>query len=171
MIARKLIIFILALVFVGGEIPANGGPVIKTVGDVTGLKIPRFVSTKSSLTNVRTGPGRRYPIRVKLLETLPLKIVDEYKDWRKIEDFENQTGWVHKALLSSRRLGLVQVATAKLYRTDEPSGLKAYLGENVILKIEVCDRTWCYVNVPSHDIDGYVKQIDIWGIFPNEKID
>ena len=151
------------------DIPSVAGPVKKTVGDATGLPVPRFVSTKST-ANVRTGPGRRYPIRVKLLTSLPLKIVDEYKEWRKIMDWDGETGWVHKALLSSRRLGLVQVASTKLYHTDEPSGLKAYLGENVILKVEFCDTRWCYVNVPSQDIDGYVKQIDVWGIFYNEEI-
>ncbi|MDH3739779.1 MAG: hypothetical protein OER92_11340, partial [Alphaproteobacteria bacterium] len=42
----------------------------------TGLPLPRFVSLRADAVNLRTGPGRRYPIDwVYTRSDLPIKIV------------------------------------------------------------------------------------------------
>ena len=46
----------LAIVLILAAIIATG------VGADTGLPLPRFVSLRSDEVNMRTGPGRRYPV-------------------------------------------------------------------------------------------------------------
>ena len=42
----------------------------------SGLKIPRIVSTKNSLTYIRSGPGKEFPVKFELKKKgFPLKII------------------------------------------------------------------------------------------------
>ena len=70
----------------------------------SGLALPRMVSLRSSLINVRSGPGSRYPIVwVYKQKGAPVEIIAEFEIWRKIRDWEGAETWVHKAMLSGRR--------------------------------------------------------------------
>ena len=144
----------------------------KKVGAVTGFPLPRFVSTKSTLANVRTGPGRRYPIKFILHQKVPLKIIDEYGNWRKIKDWEGEEGWIHRLLLHNDRLGIVRVPITGLYeKQDTKSRLKARLSRNVILLLKTCNQYWCYVDNSTIYTLGYVQTKDIWGILKGEIIE
>ncbi|HKH69397.1 MAG TPA: SH3 domain-containing protein, partial [Reyranella sp.] len=66
----------------------------------SGLPIPRFASLRSDEVNVRTGPGPRYPIDwVFKRKAMPVEIVAEFENWRKIRDWQGASGWVHQSLL------------------------------------------------------------------------
>src|SRR4026209_512491 len=70
----------------------------------SGLPLPRFASLRSDEVNVRTGPGPRYPIDwVFKRKAMPVEIVAEYENWRKIRDWQGASGWVHQSLLSGQR--------------------------------------------------------------------
>ena len=48
--------------------------------------------------------------------------------------------------------------------------MTAKLEPNVLANIRSCDKTWCRgVNGPG--FDGFVKQVDLWGVYPNETIE
>ena len=67
----------------------------------SGLKIPRIVSLKNSLTYMRSGPGKEFPVKFELkLKGYPLKVVAEFNNWRKVITFSKISGWVHTQLLS-----------------------------------------------------------------------
>ena len=73
----------------------------------------RFVSLRSNEVNVRVGPGVRYPVKwVFRQKAIPVEIVQEYDTWRKIRDWEDAEGWVHRAMLSSKRsvLSLIHIS-------------------------------------------------------------
>src|SRR3546814_9474044 len=54
--------------------------------------------------NLRTGPGPTYPIEwVYLRRNMPVEIVAEFDNWRKIRDWQGTVGWVHQNLLSGER--------------------------------------------------------------------
>ena len=38
---------------------------------------------------------------------VPLKVLEEYEGWRKVEDFNQNIGWIHKSLISGIRTGIV----------------------------------------------------------------
>ena len=63
------------------------------IGQVTGYKIPRFVSLKSDEVNLRIGSSTNYPIIVKYVtKNIPVEITDEYERWRKIRDMQGNEG-------------------------------------------------------------------------------
>jgi len=79
-----------------------------TVGPVTKLPMPRYVSLRSGEVNVRRGPGLNYRIDWVFQRTgLPVRIVDEYQNWRRVADSDDAGGWVFHALLTARRTALV----------------------------------------------------------------
>ena len=74
----------------------------------SGLKIPRVVSLKNSLTFMRSGPGRKYPVIFEIRQKgYPLKITAEFNNWRKVVTSDKLTGWIHTQLLSSFRTGII----------------------------------------------------------------
>ena len=74
----------------------------------SGLPVPRFVTFKSGEVNARTGPGENYPIRwLYQRKNLPVEITAEFKLWRRIKDFDGEQSWVHHAMVSSRRYGII----------------------------------------------------------------
>ena len=78
----------------------------------SGLMIPRVVSLKNSLTYMRTGPGKEFPVKFELKQKgYPLKVVAEFNNWRKVITFGKISGWVHTQLLSSIKTGLITKTT------------------------------------------------------------
>ena len=112
-----------------------------TVGKETGLDIPRYVSLKVSEANMRRGPSLDHKIDwVYKRRNLPIKIIGEFKHWRKVEDFEGQTGWMFKSLFSGKRYIIVIREETLLRNKNKAEGLgKAILKKNVIAKVKKCD--------------------------------
>ena len=113
----------------------------------SGLPLPRFVSFKADVVNLRTGPGTRYPIEwIYQRRGMPVQITDEFEDWRRVRDYDGTMGWVHRFMLRSRRTVLITGDTRLLRRRPEPDapGL-AYLEPGVIADFEGCRQAWCRV--------------------------
>ena len=138
------------------------------LGKETGLRVPRFVSMNSSKVNVRAGPGTRYPIKwVFQRKTLPVQIIAESDTWRKIRDFEGIEGWVHQRMLSGRRRAVVSGAIQQLKREpQETAKTIALLEPGVILRLEKCSGSWCYVESSSYE--GWIGRRSIWGVHAND---
>ena len=81
---------------------------------------PVPASLKSGEVNLRVGPGVRYPINwVLLCQGMPVRIVEWFDLWRKIQDPLGSVGWVHKSLLS-RRGTLFILQEALLRKKPDP---------------------------------------------------
>src|SRR5436853_89841 len=79
------------------------------------LPIPRFVSTRASEVNMRTGPNVRYPVRwVFVKKGEPVEILAEFEQWRKIRDHQGDSGWVHETMLSGKRYVILEGADIHL---------------------------------------------------------
>lgn len=170
---------LLAVTFVAGRAyPAiaqtsdtNG----QTVGSVSGLPVPRFVSLKADRVNLREGPSRDHRTTwIYERAGLPVEITAEYGMWRKIRDSDGTEGWVLHNLLSGRRTAIVApwkkdtIFTLHL-RAAEDAAPAARLQPGVIGTIKTCDGAWC--EIYGDGFDGYIRQTDLWGVYPNEKID
>ena len=112
----------IALVLLGG--PAQGAdPHGSAQRKGSGLPIPRFASLRSDEVNVRTGPGSRYPIDwVFKRKAMPVEIVAEYENWRKIRDWQGASGWVHQSLLTGKRSFIIAVETRQPAQDAGPCG-------------------------------------------------
>ncbi|XDZ65549.1 SH3 domain-containing protein [Alphaproteobacteria bacterium LSUCC0684] len=135
------------------------------------LEIPRFVTLKSNKVNMRSGPGREYPILWEYKRRgLPLKVIAEFDTWRKVTDHEGATGWMHVGTLSIKRIALVEDTTAKIHASAEDSAqVMAVAERGVLLEIEQCQPNWC--KVASRDVKGWISRTSIWGVLENEILD
>ena len=88
-------------------LPLSQTPVIaQEIGAVTKLPIPRYVSLRSSRINVRRGPGLDYRKDWVFRHAgWPVKVVEEYGDWRRIVDVDEAGGWVFHAMLNGAAHG------------------------------------------------------------------
>ena len=152
-----------------------------TNGSTTGLPIPRYVSLKTDRVNLREGPSKDHRTAwVFQRAGLPVEIVAEYETWRRIRDSEGTEGWVLHSLLSGRRTALVmpwvkEATTIPLLdRADDRGETVARLQPGVIANVKECSGTWCRVVIVmdgSRDLDGYIRQEKLWGVYPNERVE
>ena len=145
-------------------------------GSASGLPVPRYVSLKSDRVNLREGPSKDHRTTwIFERAGLPVEVTAEFETWRKVRDSEGSEGWVLHSLLSGRRTALVtpwkkDAAATTLYaKPSETSSPVAKLEPNVIANVRSCDKTWCRVN--GSGFDGFLKQADLWGVYPNEVVE
>jgi SH3-like domain-containing protein len=93
---------------------------------------------------------------------LPVEVIDEFEDWRRVRDHDGTVGWVHRFMLVSRRTVLVMGATRTLRRKPEPdaTGL-AYLEAGVIADLTDCRKAWC--RIEAQGFDGWLHRSEIFG--------
>ena len=141
----------------------------QNVGTETSLKLPRYVTLKSNDSNLRVGSNINYPIKLKyVIANTPVEIFDEYKDWRKINDYEGNEGWLHRSLLKSKRFAIINIPykeSAQVY--DKPKGnVIGKIGKRNIVKIEKCLKDWC--NIKYNQYKGWIIKLNLWGIYEEE---
>lgn len=139
-------------------------------GRRTGLSLPRFVSLRADEVNVRTGPGKRYPILWTFRRLhLPVEIIAEFDIWRKIRDWEGAEGWLHQAALARRRTILVTGQIRTLRRKASPDARAlAHLEPGVTGRLLECRGAWCRVKVKR--LRGWLKRGDFYGTYARERI-
>tara|TARA_B100001939_G_scaffold346078_2_gene364068 strand:- start:6301 stop:6840 length:540 start_codon:yes stop_codon:yes gene_type:complete len=152
-------------------VQATAGSAEHTVIGKSGYPVPRFVSLARDKVNVRTGPDKKYPIKwVFHKKGLPVKVVAEYGDWRKIIDSEGASGWIWGPLLSSRRMGLVLADRQAFHRKPDPDSEVTVLAEAGVLgEILECENAWCRMELQG--FKGWVPQDHIWGCLKREEFD
>ncbi len=139
------------------------------------MPLPRFASLKTDRVNLREGPSKDHATKwVYERAGLPLEITAEFEVWRRVRDSEGVEGWVLHSLLSGRRTALVtpnkKGENSKIYaRPFASADLAATLQSGVIVNIRSCDGAWCLVD--GDGFKGYIQQLKLWGVYPNEKIE
>ncbi len=135
----------------------------------SGLAIPRIVSLKNSLTYMRSGPGKEFPVKFELKQKgYPLKIIAEYNNWRKVKTFNDITGWIHTQLLSSFRTGLITKTTFLKAIPANSGNSLAQLLPNLLINIKNCKGDWCKIEIVRiKTFIGWVKKETVWGATKN----
>lgn len=170
---RSLLCVAAAATLLAGLLPV--APVgASELGPVSKLPLPRYVSLKSSRVNLRVGPGRDYATSwLYLKQGLPVEVVQEYELWRRVRDSEGTEGWVYHSLLSGDRTAvaapwlkgkatMIDIHTSPA--TDAP--LVARIEPGVVTSVKECSSGWCELKVS--DREGFVRQQEIWGVYPDE---
>lgn len=136
------------------------------------LPLPRFASLRSNAVNLHVGPGKNYPIEWKFVrQSLPVEIIAEFDNWRKIRDHQGTVGWVHKSLLSGKRTVFLTNAIHNMHANpDANSKVVAKLEPGVIINIIELQPQWCKVEIkaPEGRYKGWVKRQNLWGIYNDE---
>jgi SH3-like domain-containing protein len=133
-------------------------------------KLPRFVSLRSDLVNLRVGPGASYPIQwVLTRKEMPVEIVKEFEHWRMIHDWQGTEGWVHERMLSVKRAVVVKGSVRALHQLpDLASAIVARAEPGVFAHLLECRGVWC--RIETSDITGWVQRIEVWGVYPDEAV-
>ena len=138
------------------------------LGSVTNLPVPRYVSLRSNKINVRRGPGLTYRKDwVFVRAGLPVRVIDEYGDWRRIVDHDDAGGWVYHAMVTGRRTVLI-TADRAFFREDpsETSAARAEALQGVVARLRRCELKWCEIEANGHS--GWVPKSQIWGVDEKE---
>jgi SH3-like domain-containing protein len=135
-------------------------------------KTPYWASISAGKAMMRTGPGKNYPATwLYLRADLPVKVVETYPSWRKVEDPGGETGWMLQGLLSDTRTALVTgTEEAPMHSAaNEASPVRYRAQPGVVGRISHCGDGWCRLDVGGRE--GYIKIDHIWGVDPGERVD
>ena len=130
----------------------------------SGLPVPRYISHKFDKVNARAGPGDDHRLLfVYRVKGLPLQVVAETSDWRRVCDPKGEMVWVHRRTTEGRRMVMNTEATAvTLYRRPKAGAAAvAYLNPRALAALDRCDRGWCRVKVDG--VSGWTRQGELWG--------
>ncbi|HMQ58605.1 MAG TPA: SH3 domain-containing protein [Rhizobiaceae bacterium] len=185
MLVVKALRFLAPVMVVLGAAPSDVA-IAQTTGSIqrgpSGLPLPRFVSLKGKSVNLRVGPGREYAVSWRYLKAgLPMEIIQEYDNWRRVRDAEGAEGWVFHSLLSGRRTAIAAPwetrksgkLIAVLSKPQQGADKVAQVEPGVIGAISACDGQWCRMEFSSQNytVRGWVDQAQLWGAYPQEKIE
>lgn len=141
----------------------------------SGLPVPRFVSLKADTVNVRNGPNKDHDVSwVFTRAGLPVEVTAEFGTWRRIRDSDGSEGWVYHSMLSLRRTALVApwLKGETVPLRDGPgqdARVVARLEPKVLAVVKACDGKFC--RLIGEGFDGYVPQSQLFGVYPNEKVE
>ena len=123
----------------------------------------KFLSLKKNEVNLRQGPSLEYPIKlIYKKKYLPVIILDKSGPFRKIRDFENNTGWIHIALLSKKKSAINIKNNSILYKKPTIySKPLAKLESGRLVIVKKCKVKWC--KIESGDYQGWIYKKNLWG--------
>ena len=124
-----------------------------------------FLTLKNNEVNLRQGPSFKYPIKLTYKKKyLPVIILDKSETWRKIKDFENNSGWIHISQLSKKKSAINTNNNSLLYKKptifSKPIA-KLEIGRLVLIK--KCKEEWC--KITSGGFSGWIFKGSLWGKF------
>ncbi len=153
----------LIMIILAGSLSANGW--------AAKLPIPRYVSLGASEVNMRAGPGAQYPvIWVYVRHGLPVEVVGEFEYWLKVRDVDGTEGWIHKSLLSGRRMGMVTGDTQPAFRMPKDGAAPVFRAEaGVQVRLLRCQGAWCQIE--ARGLKGWMRREQLYGVYPDETIE
>ena len=123
----------------------------------------KFLSLKNNEVNLRLGPSFEYPIKLTYNKKyLPIIIIDKSEAWRKIKDFEKNSGWIHISQLSKRQTAINYKNNSILFKKPTIySKPIARLETGRLVLINKCNLKWC--KITSGDFTGWINKKYLWG--------
>ena len=135
------------------------------MSDFSGKPVPRYASLRHDTVNGRAGPSLDYPIRWTYERAgLPVVIVRESQDWRKIRDPLGDEVWVNKSQLAAERTAIT-TDTGAIFRDANPrSAHIARFAAGTVVSRGDCTGTWCQATAEGRE--GWIPRAQLWGIAP-----
>lgn len=129
----------------------------------TTKKPPYWASVAKGEALMRVGPSQDYPAKwLYQRRDLPVKVVEVYPGWRKVEDPDGNQGWFHVRLLKDDPTGIVKGGIAEMHdRPDGGSRLLYRLEPGVVGNLSGCAGGWCAFEVEGKS--GYIRSSSLWG--------
>jgi len=133
----------------------------------SGLPVPRFVSLRFSEAAGRAGPSEDHPIAWMYQRAgLPVQVIAETPDWRRVRDPDGEEVWMHRRLLSGRRAVRALDASDMLARPEGEAALVARIEPGAVLWLERCRAGWCRLEADGQR--GWAEAATFWGVYADE---
>lgn len=132
---------------------------------------PYWASIAAGQARLRTGPARTYPaIWLYQRPDLPVRVIGQFKEWRKVADPDGAQGWMQANLLSATRTAIVKGAepVALLDRPASGAKLKWRAAPGVVGRVSRCGSGWCQLDVKGRA--GFVETSSLWGVEAGESL-
>lgn len=126
-------------------------------------EVPYWASISQPVARMRKGPSPDLPaIWDYRREDLPVKVLERYQTWRKVEDPDGTVGWMAARLLSAQRTGYVVGEIRAMHVDPSDSSPIAWRAEpGVVGRLSDCADGWCYFDVSGRR--GYIRADHVWG--------
>ena len=133
--------------------------------------VPYWASIGAAQARMRTGPARTYPATwLYRRADLPVRVVQVYKEWRKVQDPDGAEGWMQGNLLRDTRTAVVTGSEPIALRERPSPGARLAwrAAPGVVGRISQCGNGWCRFDVKGQA--GYVEVAGLWGAEPGEAL-
>ena len=131
----------------------------------TGLEVPRWVSLKSDRVRARHGPGLDHEVLWEYRAAgLPVQVIAETREWRKVCDPEGAVAWIHRSVASGRRTTFNAAKDILTLRTrpEADASVRARLRGRSVAAHDRCEDGWCRVRVGK--ISGWAPAKSLFGV-------
>ena len=121
-----------------------------------------FLSLKKNKVYVRYGPSLQSPIKYVYKKiNFPLKQIDKKENFRRIIDFKNNSGWIHRSQL--KKINSIIPLEDKILFSNSSQFSKplAKIKKGRVLILQKCNGGWCKIKTGKYK--GWVKTENIWG--------
>ncbi|HVF37433.1 MAG TPA: SH3 domain-containing protein [Sphingomicrobium sp.] len=145
---------------------------LATTAGAQDRKPPYWASISSGEAMMRAGPGRNYPgVWLYKRRDLPIRVIQTYPNWRKIEDPDGGQGWMLVSLLSDRRTAIIKPGPPRdIHVQPTANSPVRYRAEHgVVGRIDQCDGNWCRIKIGQRK--GWIAQAELWGTGEGEAFD
>ena len=121
-----------------------------------------FLSLKKDKVNVRYGPSFESPVKYIYRKiNLPIKQIDKKENWRRIIDFKNNSGWIHRSQLKALN-SIISIKDLILFkRPTNFSKPLAQVKKGRVLILQKCKNNWC--KIQTGKFKGWIEIDTIWG--------
>ena len=133
----------------------------------SGLPVPRYVTLANGEAAARSGPSEdNRVVAVYHAKGLPVQIVAETDDWRRICDPEGGLVWVRKRLVDGHR-NVIRIRPGPVALQAHPSDSApavGWLAPRALAALDRCDKGWCRLKAGA--LTGWTPQAEVWGAAP-----
>lgn len=149
-----------------GDHPEEGGdcPPAERTHTLSGYCVPRYVSLRSDKVTARKGPALDYPaLWIYRARGLPVQVVGETEDWRRICDPYGGAVWVRRSMISGRRTAqaLGPGPTPLTARPVEGAKVEGMMAPRALAILGRCKAGWCELTVGG--VKGWAPEASLWG--------
>lgn len=133
------------------------------ISKFSSMPVPRYASLKYNEVNGRQGPSLDYEVKWQYERSgLPVLVIKESENWRKIRDPQGDEVWVHQRMLGARRTGITSDTLLMFQKPDAETRPIAEVQVGVVADIAECEGDWCRIDIDGHR--GWTYRNSIWGV-------
>ena len=138
---------------------------ILLINDTPASEKDYFLTLKYNRVKVRQGPSFEYPVKfIYKKKYLPIKIIDNKDNFRKITDLKNNNGWIHVSQLSKKKSAInIHNLSIIFKKPNIYSQPMAKLEKGKIVIVKKCKEDWC--KIITNDYKGWIFKNYLWGNF------